>query len=296
MAENGPTRTSREIGNAVATRVAFKNEPIQRDSPRDEQSHSGPRPCRLVRFPPSAASDEAAFETFLAGRRRAFSGSWTAVSEAFDRASRGRRLPTAPRRGMAADRHPRPEARRRSQPPSSVPQRPRRSAALAPAVWEALSGHYCETGIVQVNGVDHGRTPTQSKLGGAVFVDLATAAKRAPGDSQERYLLTDVLVDPARADAFAALHAAFWTGGTLLYVPKGRQGRGCRCSASSAWPRGGRTSTWTTPWSCVEEGAEATLVRQTASARPGRVRRPRPSTTAAVELWSSAAMRQLTGS
>src|SRR5207245_7565 len=89
------------------------------------------------------------------------------------------------------------------------------SATIAP-IWQALSTHYA-TGIEQVNGLTT-RTADPSKLGGAIFVDLATAAKQHP-EILKRYLLTDA-VDP-RADAFSALHAAFWTGGTLLYVPKG---------------------------------------------------------------------------
>ncbi len=61
-------------------------------------------------------------------------------------------------------------------------------------------------------------SPIAAKLGGAVFVDLAKAAKDHP-EILERYLLTQA-VTPGD-DSFAALHAAFWTGGTLLYVPKG---------------------------------------------------------------------------
>ena len=39
------------------------------------------------------------------------------------------------------------------------------------------------------------------------------------GDLLEPYLLTKA-VKPA-ADRFAAWHAAFWTGGTVLFVPRG---------------------------------------------------------------------------
>jgi Fe-S cluster assembly protein SufD len=83
--------------------------------------------------------------------------------------------------------------------------------------WEALSANYA-------SGVEHvdshaTRTPQAAGLPpGVVFTDLATAAKAHP-QLLERYLLTQA-VDPA-TDALSALHAAFWTGGTLLYVPKG---------------------------------------------------------------------------
>ena len=79
-----------------------------------------------------------------------------------------------------------------------------------------MSSHYA-TGIEHINGA-LARQPDPSRLGGAVFVDLDRAVKDHP-ELLERYLLTEA-VTPAD-DIFAALHAAFWTGGTLLYVPKG---------------------------------------------------------------------------
>ncbi len=82
--------------------------------------------------------------------------------------------------------------------------------------WGALSSHYA-TGMLHVGGAV-AREPDATKLGGAVFVDLAKAAKDYP-EILDRYLLTQA-VTPAD-DFFAALHAAFWTGGSLLYVPKG---------------------------------------------------------------------------
>src|SRR5262249_3048989 len=89
-------------------------------------------------------------------------------------------------------------------------------AALAPA-RETLSGPYA-TGIEQVDAVATRRADAARLPDGAVFVDLVTAVKQHPG-LLERYLLTEA-VDPA-TDVFSALHAAFWTGGTLLYVPRG---------------------------------------------------------------------------
>src|SRR4051812_10357010 len=72
-------------------------------------------------------------------------------------------------------------------------------AAIEPA-WTALSTHYA-TGIQQVNAAV-ARQPDPAKLGGAVFVDLATAAKDHP-ELLRKYLLTDAVTP--REDAFSAM-------------------------------------------------------------------------------------------
>ena len=79
------------------------------------------------------------------------------------------------------------------------------------------------------------RSADPSKLGGAVLVNLATAAKDHP-EILERFLLTDA-VSPT-ADAFSALHSAFWTGGTLALRPQGGQGRGPAVQPGRAGERG----------------------------------------------------------
>ncbi len=130
-------------------------------------------------------------------------------------------------------------------------------ASLAPA-WEALSGHY-GTGLEHVNAAPT-RAPDSSKLGGAILVDLATAAQDHP-DLLERFLLTDA-VSPT-ADAFSALHAAFWTGGTLLYVPKGVKVEAPLFSLIGL--AGGGAVDLDHTLVVLEEGAEATLVREATS-------------------------------
>lgn len=52
---------------------------------------------------------------------------------------------------------------------------------------------------------------------GVVFCDLTSAAKQHP-DIVQRYLNQYVRPD---SDRFAALHSAVWSGGQLLYVPRG---------------------------------------------------------------------------
>ena len=146
-------------------------------------------------------------------------------------------------------------------PPAATAPDASDSAALAP-LWAALSGHYA-TGIEQVNARTT-RQPDASKLGGAVFVDLAHAAKHHP-ELLERFLLTEAV--SGREDAFAALHAAFWTGGTLLYVPKGVKVEAPLFSLVGL-ARGGRVDMDHT-LVVLEEGAEATLVRETAGRERG---------------------------
>jgi Fe-S cluster assembly protein SufD len=135
------------------------------------------------------------------------------------------------------------------------------SAALEP-LWNTLSSHYA-TGIEQVNGATT-RTADPSKLGGAIFVDLNRAVKDHP-ELVERYLLTRAV--SSRDDALSALHAAFWTGGTLLYVPKGVTVEAPLFSLVGL-AREGRVDMDHT-LVVLEEGAEASFVRETAGRERG---------------------------
>ena len=122
--------------------------------------------------PATGGFTEAAFEAFLKGRDEP---SWLRRPATVGLRSLPRAPPAQP-----------PATRSGGGPtsgPSSSPDSPRRPrakpsaedrSALAPA-WETLSGHYA-TGLEQINA-----TPTRSadpaKLGGAILIDLATAAK-----------------------------------------------------------------------------------------------------------------------
>jgi Fe-S cluster assembly protein SufD len=94
---------------------------------------------------------------------------------------------------------------------------------------------------------------------GVIFESLDTAVQRH-GDLLRPYLSRRV-VDFA-ADKFAALHAAWWSGGTVLYVP-----RGVSISRPlhmlSALSSGGTDLGHTLV--VLEAGAEATLLAETAS-------------------------------
>jgi len=54
---------------------------------------------------------------------------------------------------------------------------------------------------------------------GVIFCDLTTAVEKHP-DLVKQYLMTQAV--PVSFGKFEALHAAFWQGGSFLYVPKGK--------------------------------------------------------------------------
>jgi Fe-S cluster assembly protein SufD len=130
-------------------------------------------------------------------------------------------------------------------------------------IWAILSAHYA-TGIEHVNGASV-RHPDPSCLSGAVLIDLDRAIRECP-EIVKRYLLTEA-VTPAD-DFFAALHAAFWTGGALLYVPKGVRIEAPLFSLIGL-VGGGRVDLSHT-LVVLEEGAEATLVREMAGREGGQ--------------------------
>src|SRR5262249_31060504 len=89
--------------------------------------------------------------------------------------------------------------------------------------------------------------------------DLGRAVREQP-ELLRRYLLTEAVAPGT--DAFSALHAAFWTGGTLLYVPRGVKLEAPLFSLVALVGQGRLDMEHTLI--VLEEGAEATLVRETA--------------------------------
>jgi Fe-S cluster assembly protein SufD len=86
---------------------------------------------------------------------------------------------------------------------------------------------------------------------------------RSHGDLIEPYLLTRAVAP--YYDKFAALHAAFWSGGTLVYVPKGvviEQPLHILSAMSDGGVDLGHSLI------VLEEGAEATVLAETASTDP----------------------------
>ncbi|MDE2508937.1 MAG: Fe-S cluster assembly protein SufD [Planctomycetota bacterium] len=144
-------------------------------------------------------------------------------------------------------------------PPEADAVSERDQAAIAPLV-AALAGSYA-TGTATINASTTQRADARA-LGGAILVDLPTAVREYP-EIVRRYLLTDC-VNPA-ADALSALHAAFWTNGTLLYVPKGVK-LAAPLYSLVALAGAGRVD-FDHTLIVLEDGAEAALVRETASRR-----------------------------
>ncbi len=149
-------------------------------------------------------------------------------------------------------------------PPAQASPSAEAIVSIQPAL-AALGGAYA-TGLAHIDG-NPAVKADPAKLGGAILVDLATAAREHP-EILRRYLLADP--DRAAADAFAALHSAFWTGGTLLYVPKN-----VRVEAP-LFTLIGQSAIGTAELShtlvVLEEGADASLVQESVSAgrEPGK--------------------------
>jgi Fe-S cluster assembly protein SufD len=125
--------------------------------------------------------------------------------------------------------------------------------------WNLLSQHYA-TGIEHLNGALV-REANSAQLGGAVFIDLDRAVKEYP-ELLERYLSTRAVT--AADDFFSALHAAFWTSGSILYVPKGKTFEAPLFSLIGMAGDGNLDMSHTLV--VLEDGAEATLVREATSA------------------------------
>ncbi len=133
------------------------------------------------------------------------------------------------------------------------------AAALAPA-WDALAEHYA-AGLMQVDGAVARRPDTTKLPHGVIFTDLATAAVEHP-EILRKYLLTQA-VEPG-TDVFSAMHSAFWTGGTLLYVPCGVQLDAPLFHLIGLSAAGSVDMAHTLV--VLEEGSSASLVQETASA------------------------------
>lgn len=93
---------------------------------------------------------------------------------------------------------------------------------------------------------------------GVIFCDMHTAV-REHGDLVRKHFMTEgVLVSEGK---FAALHGAFWRGGTFVYVPKDI--RAAAPMHSALWARQGKTFSHTLV--VLEPGAEAVLIDEYAS-------------------------------
>src|SRR5579863_9882501 len=92
------------------------------------------------------------------------------------------------------------------------------STAIEQSLTEALVDERAGL-IVQRNGsVVRTELNTELVQAGVILTDLETAVREYPALVQEYFMTRCV---PVNASKYAALHAAFWSGGVFLYIPKG---------------------------------------------------------------------------
>ncbi len=92
---------------------------------------------------------------------------------------------------------------------------------------------------------------------GVIFCDMHTAVREHSELVRKHFMTEAVHVDEGK---FAALHGAFWRGGTFLYVPRGVKAPPMH---SALWSSNGKTYSHTLV--VLEEGAEAVLIDEYAS-------------------------------
>ena len=114
--------------------------------------------------------------------------------------------------------------------------------------------------MLQIDGVVKQFTLSQElKDQGILFCDMHTAVAQYP-DLIKKHFMTECV--PVSDGKFAALHAAFWRGGTFLYVP--RNVKAAAPLHSVLWSASGKTFTHTLV--VLETGSEAILMDEYASA------------------------------
>ncbi|MGB4868690.1 MAG: Fe-S cluster assembly protein SufD [Candidatus Promineifilaceae bacterium] len=114
--------------------------------------------------------------------------------------------------------------------------------------------------MLQVDGVVKALTLSDGlKAQGVIFCDMHTAVAQYPDLVQKHFMTEGVRIDEGK---FAALHGAFWRGGTFLYVPKNV--KAAAPLHSVLWVENGKTFTHTLV--IVEESAEVIFMDEYASA------------------------------
>lgn len=114
--------------------------------------------------------------------------------------------------------------------------------------------------LLQVDGVTrHYELTDELAAQGVIFCDMHTAVDQHADLVQKFFMTEGVRISEGK---FAALHGAFWRGGTFLYVPKNT--KAAAPLHTVLWNENGRTFTHTLV--VVEEGAEAIFMDEYASA------------------------------
>jgi Fe-S cluster assembly protein SufD len=136
-------------------------------------------------------------------------------------------------------------------------------AALGVTIPEFLGGQLTEDeaggNMLQIDGVVEQYELSESlKEQGVIFCDMHTAVRDYP-QLVQKYFMTEGV--PVSEGKFAALHGAFWRGGTFLYVPKNTQAAAPLHTV--LWSASGKTFTHTLV--VLETGAEAIFMDEYAS-------------------------------
>jgi len=104
--------------------------------------------------------------------------------------------------------------------PYAPPQVPVASlSALPPKLQAALATYGRRAGLLlqRDSARVYGELADEVAAQGVIFTDLEMAVRQYP-DLVERYFMDGAV--PVSSDKYTALHAAFWSGGTFLYVPR----------------------------------------------------------------------------
>ncbi len=119
-----------------------------------------------------------------------------------------------------------------------------------------------ETGgnMLQIDGIVTDFTLSDElKAQGVIFCDMQTAVSNHPDLIKKHFMTKGVKVDEGK---FAAMHGAFWRGGTFLYVP--RNVKAVAPVHTVLWNASGRTFTHTLV--VMDESSEAVFIDEYASA------------------------------
>lgn len=91
-------------------------------------------------------------------------------------------------------------------------------AAIEQSLQEALVNERSGLIVQHNSSVVHSELNSELKQQGVILTDLDTAVREYP-ELVQRYFMTDCV--PVGTSKYTALHAAFWSGGFFLYVPRG---------------------------------------------------------------------------
>lgn len=141
------------------------------------------------------------------------------------------------------------------------------SAEVVPSyLGEQLTEEVVGGTLVQVDGITTKyELSDELKAQGVIFCDMHTAVAEH-GDLVRKYFMTQAV--KADEGKFAALHGAFWRGGTFLYVPKNI--RAAAPLHSVLWSTNGKSFSHTLV--VLDTGSEAVFMDEYASAtgdKPG---------------------------